>query len=141
PPEMPLPEESDDERRTRAEVLQFAEQANAAMQRASSPGNVQLAPKPLVLFVHHDPAMRNLYGGKLQSNGFRVLTALDGLEGLRLAKAHRPDVIIADTVMPKMDGHELCQLIKSSEETAAAKVVLMTAVHTKEAPAPNTEHA
>ena len=141
PPDMPLPEESDDERRARAEVLQFAEQANAALQHASSPGNVPLPPQPLVLFVHHDPAMRNLYVGKLQSNGFRVLVAADGLEGLRLAKAHRPDVIVADTVMPKMDGNELCQLIKSNEETAAAKVVLMTAVYTREGPNPKTEHA
>src|SRR5207302_9395184 len=66
--------------------------------------------------------------------GFRVLTAVAGLEGLRLAKTHRPEVIIADTVMPKMDGIELCQLIKSNEETAAAKVVLMSGTYSGEMP-------
>ena len=99
------------------------------------------APQPLILFVHHDPALRNLYVDKLQNNGFRVLTAADGLEGLRLAKTHRPEIIIADTVMPKMDGNELCQLIKSNEETASAKVVLMTGMYTNEAANPNKEHA
>jgi CheY-like chemotaxis protein len=139
PPDMQLPDESDEERRARAEVLQFAEQANAALRRAGSPGDVPLAPRPLILFVHHDPALRNLYVDKLQNNGFRVLTAADGLEGLRLAKTHRPEIVIADTVMPKMDGNELCQLIKSNEETAAAKVVLMTGVFMNEVPN-QTEH-
>ena len=63
----------------------------------------------------------------LDKGGFDTITAADGLEGLRLAVAHKPDVVIADASMPKMDGRELCQLIKSNQETAGVKVVLMTA--------------
>jgi len=44
-------------------------------------------------------------------------------------------------VMPKMDGHELCQLIKSNAETASAKVVLMTGVYTNEVPRITDERA
>jgi len=136
------PLESEEERRARAEVLQFAEQANAALRRASTP-EPQPADehKPLIVLVHHDPALRNLYRDKLLGSGFRVMTAADGLEGMRLATKHKPDVVIADAVMPKMDGHELCQLIKSNAETASAKVVLMTGVYTNEVPRITDERA
>jgi CheY-like chemotaxis protein len=140
-PDSP-PLESEEERRARAEVLQFAEQANAALRRASTP-EPQPADehKPLIILVHHDPALRNLYRDRLLGSGFRVMTAADGLEGMRLATKHKPDVVIADAVMPKMDGHELCQLIKSNAETASAKVVLMTGVYTNEVPRVTAEQA
>ena len=140
-PDSP-PLEREEERRARAEVLQFAEQANAALRRASAP-EPQPADehKPLIVLVHHDPALRNLYRDKLLGSGFRVMTAADGLEGMRLATKHKPDVVIADAVMPKMDGHELCQLIKSNAETASAKVVLMTGVYTNEVPRVTDERA
>ena len=140
-PDSP-PLESEEERRARADVLQFAEQANAALRRASAP-EPQPADehKPLIVLVHHDPALRNLYRDKLMGSGFRVMTAADGLEGMRLATKHKPDVVIADAVMPKMDGHELCQLIKSNAETASAKVVLMTGVYTNEVPRITDERA
>ena len=140
-PDSP-PLESEEERRARADVLQFAEQANAALRRASAP-EPQPADehKPLIVLVHHDPALRNLYRDKLLGSGFRVMTAADGLEGMRLATKHKPDVVIADAVMPKMDGHELCQLIKSNAETASAKVVLMTGVYTNEVPRVTDERA
>ena len=140
-PDSP-PLESEEERRARADVLQFAEQANAALRRASAPEPQPAdAHKPLIVLVHHDPALRNLYRDKLLGSGFRVMTAADGLEGMRLATKHKPDVVIADAVMPKMDGHELCQLIKSNAETASAKVVLMTGVYTNEVPRVTDERA
>jgi CheY-like chemotaxis protein len=78
--------------------------------------------RPLILVVHNDPAMR----AALDKQGFDVLTASDGLEGLRLAVAHKPAVVVADASMPKMDGRELCQLIKSNPETAAVRVLLVS---------------
>jgi len=78
--------------------------------------------------------MRNLWREKLGGNGFDVQTAADGLEGLRVTMASRPDIVIADTSMPKMGGRELCQLIKSNQETAGVKVILMTGVYTNEMP-------
>jgi CheY-like chemotaxis protein len=134
-PPPPLPEISED--RARADVLEFAEQANEVLRRVSSPGNVPLPAverKTRVLFVHHDPASRSMWRDNLEKNGFDVVIAADGLEGLRLAMAHKPDVVVADASMPKMDGRELCQLIKSNPETANVKVILMTGVYTNEAP-------
>lgn len=139
PPSPPSPPEptDDEERRARAEVLQFAEQANAVLRRATAPGDVPLPQsqrRPVVLFVHHDPALRNMSKENLSKSGFEVITASDGLEGLRIATSRKPDVVVADVSMPKMGGRELCQLIKSNQETAAVKVVLITGMYTAEQP-------
>ena len=137
-PTEPLPVmKGEDEQRAREEVLQFAEQAHEVLRRISSPGTVPVPAAertPRILFVHHDPALRTMWRDMLGKNGFEVHTAVDGLEGLRLAMAEKPDVVIADASMPKMDGRELCQLIKSNQETAAVKVILMTGIYTTEAP-------
>jgi CheY-like chemotaxis protein len=90
--------------------------------------------RPLILVVHHDPAMRSMSRDNLDKNGFDILTAADGLEGLRLAVAHKPAVVVADASMPKMDGRELCQLIKSNPETSGVRVVLLTADERDEVP-------
>lgn len=125
-----------DEQRTRAEVLEIAEQARAVLTR-TAPGTLPIpvprdGKRPMVLFVHHDPNMRTMWRDHLHKTGYDVLTAVDGLEGLKIVSAHKPDVVVADAQMPKMDGRELCQLIKSNEATAATKVVLMSGLYTSE---------
>jgi CheY-like chemotaxis protein len=138
-PTMPIPViDTEEEKRARADVLQFAEQANEVLRRITSPGVVPVPAedrKARILFVHHDPALRTMWRDNLGKSGFDVHTAVDGLEGLRLAMAEKPDVVIADASMPKMDGRELCQLLKSNQETASVKVILMTGIYTTEAPA------
>ena len=62
----------------------------------------------------------------LERAGYEILRAGDGLEALRTANAESPDVVIADAVMPRMDGRELCQLLKSQEKTAHIRVILLT---------------
>ena len=127
----------EDEQQARADVLKFAEHANEVLRQITSPGTVPVPKnqrKVRILFVHHDPALRSLWRDNLSKNGFEVLTAVDGLEGLRVAMAEKPDVVIADASMPKMDGRELCQLIKSNQETASVKVILMTGMNTVEQP-------
>jgi CheY-like chemotaxis protein len=54
------------------------------------------------------------------------LTAADGLEGLRTATQQKPDVVLAEAVMPKMNARELVQLLKSRRETADVKIVLVS---------------
>ena len=124
-----FPRPSDDAQRARAEVLEVAAQAQEAFRRVTSAGTVRvpsISRRPLVLIVDQDPGVRGMSRETLISNGFDVLTASDGLEGLRIAISHRPEIVIADASMPKMGGRELCQLIKSNEATAGVKVVLMT---------------
>jgi len=86
-------------------------------------------PAPLrkrVLIAHPDAELRTNARSSLERAGYDVLSAADGLEALRIAIAQRPDVVIADAVMPKMNGRELCQLLKSQEKTAHIRVILLT---------------
>jgi len=80
----------------------------------------------VILVVHSDAGVRAMAKHTLQQSGYIVLTAADGLEGLRTATQQKPDVVLAQTTMPKMNARELVQLLKSKRETADVKIVLMT---------------
>ena len=80
----------------------------------------------VILVVHSDPGIRAMSKHSLQQVGYTVLTASDGLEGLRTATLHKPDVVLAEAVMPKMNARELIQLLKSKRETADVKIILLS---------------
>lgn len=82
--------------------------------------------RPRVLIAHPDAELRTNARASLERAGYEIVSAADGLEALRTAIAQRPDVVIADAVMPKMDGRELCQLLKSQEKTSHIRVILLT---------------
>lgn len=89
--------------------------------------------RPRVLIVHPDADVRTTAGASLERAGYEVVSAADGLEALRVAIAQQPEVVIAESSMPKMDGRELCQLLKSQEKTAHIRFVLLMRA-TDEAP-------
>jgi len=60
----------------------------------------------------------------------KVLTALSGKEGIKIAKKEQPDTILLDIVMPKMDGYEVCKRLKEDESTKHIPVVMLTAIKT-----------
>lgn len=80
----------------------------------------------VILVVHSDPGIRAMSKHSLQQVGYTVLTASDGLEGLRTATLHKPDVVLAEAVMPRMNARELIQLLKSKRETADVKIILLS---------------
>jgi CheY-like chemotaxis protein len=82
--------------------------------------------RPRILIAHPDAELRRNARASLERAGYEIVSAADGLEALRTAIAQRPAVVIADAVMPKMDGRELCQLLKSQEKTAHIRVILLT---------------
>lgn len=61
------------------------------------------------------------------SNQYRVITAINGKEGLEQAQKHIPDIIISDIMMPVMDGIELCKQVKADIRTSHIPVILLTA--------------
>ena len=82
---------------------------------------------PLVLIVDDNPGHRELYASFLDHHGFRVAEAADGHEGVAAARAVRPDVILMDLAMPRLDGVEATRQLKSSPETSAIPIVVLTA--------------
>jgi CheY-like chemotaxis protein len=85
--------------------------------------------RPLVLVVDDEKDIQRIATRVLSGLGYGVLVARDGPEGLELAKRYAPDLILADALMPKMDGREMCRRVKEDPETARIKVVVMTSVY------------
>lgn len=73
---------------------------------------------------HHDWL---IYGKLLWYNGYDVLHAEDGDEGLRLAREHKPDLVLADLMLPGLNGIELCREIKHDPATSHIPVIMLTA--------------
>ena len=64
----------------------------------------------------------------LRKHGFTVLTAIDGEDGLRQARAERPDLVLLDLVMPKLQGFEVLRMLKAEPETAAIPVIVLSSL-------------
>lgn len=67
-----------------------------------------------ILIVDDDPHIRELVGVFLHAAGFRVTTAVDGMDALQQVAHHKTDLVILDVMMPNMDGWELCQTLRAS---------------------------
>lgn len=87
--------------------------------------------KGTILLVEDNPNLRTLYADILLFDGFEVLTAGDGEEGWEVARASKPDFILLDLEMPKLDGFGVLKLIRSNAETKAIPVVVFSAVDMK----------
>ncbi len=80
-----------------------------------------------ILIVDDRPANREFLVTLLSYSGHRLLEAADGAEGLALARAERPDLVIADILMPTMDGYEFVHRLRSEPEIAGTPVIFYTA--------------
>lgn len=86
----------------------------------------------LVLVIEDDPDQRRLLERMLGAAGWRVDTAPDGEAGLALAAERRPDIVLLDVMMPRLNGYQTCRRLKADPATAAIPVVIVT---TKDQPA------
>ena len=77
-----------------------------------------------VLIVEDDPNTVKLVGLYLGRDGHKVLSAADGLEGLRLAREARPDLVVLDLMLPGMSGMEVCRILREESEVP---IVMLTA--------------
>jgi len=80
-----------------------------------------------VLVVDDDPVIQKLLQVNFEMEGYTVITAGDGLEGLERARAERPDVIICDIMMPRMDGLEVTRALKGDPDTQGIPILLLSA--------------
>jgi signal transduction histidine kinase/DNA-binding response OmpR family regulator len=86
---------------------------------------------PLVLVIDDDPSVRDLMQRHLNREGYRVVCASDGDEGLRLARELRPGLITLDVIMPRMDGWSVLAELKASPDLAPIPVIMLTVADDK----------
>jgi len=82
---------------------------------------------PKVLVVEDDPAILANLSRFLRLEGFEVLTASNGAEGLRAVGEHRPDLVLSDLLMPEMDGETLLAALRADAGSARLPVIFLTA--------------
>ena len=82
---------------------------------------------PLILLVDDEADVTAVYQVKLERSGYKVITASNGEEGVKMATEQKPDLILMDMKMPVMDGVTAQQKIKENPETKDLKVVFLTA--------------
>lgn len=81
-----------------------------------------------ILIVDDYPANLKLLERNLQAAGYETLTAHDGEEALLRVESDRPDLILLDIMLPKIDGFEVCRRLRASEATAVIPVIMVTAL-------------
>ena len=84
-------------------------------------------PKKIVLVVDDEAEIISILVKRLTVAGYDVITAKDGIEGLNKASNLKPDLVILDILMPKMDGYEVCRLLKFDEKLKSIPVIMLTA--------------
>jgi len=84
--------------------------------------------KEKILIVEDDKSLREMYQLRLSINGYDVIEAGDGEEGLDVAIKEKPDLILLDIMMPKMSGMDVLDILKSTPETKDIPVIVLTAL-------------
>ena len=87
---------------------------------------------PRILIVEDDDFLLQMYVTKLELEGFQVVSAVDGIKGLRLAKKDKPDLVLLDLQLPELSGFEVLEDLKRSNETKQIPVLVLTNFSQKE---------
>ena len=88
--------------------------------------------KKLILLVEDDEFLAELYATKLNLEDYEVALASDGEKGLKMIKELKPDLILLDIILPKMDGFEILKNIKTNKNLKKIPVILLTNLSQKD---------
>ena len=83
-------------------------------------------PPGRILVVDDEPAYRHIIARRLTANGYEVLEAGDGEEGLAAVRSHVPDLILLDVIMPRLNGLEVCRRLKGDAMIPFIPIILLT---------------
>jgi DNA-binding response OmpR family regulator len=79
-----------------------------------------------ILIVEDDGILQKALNEFLSEEGFEIVSALDGEEGVKFSKESKPDLILLDIILPKKDGYEVLKELKSDENTNKIPVIVLT---------------
>ena len=82
--------------------------------------------KALVILIEDEEMLSNMYETKFVKEGYQIKKALDGETGLKLSQEEKPDLILLDIIMPKLDGFSVLRKLKEDPKTKDIPVVLLT---------------
>ena len=83
--------------------------------------------KTRILLVDDEPDLVQMVSTRLKAAGYEISTAYDGQEALEKVKESRPDLMILDLMLPKLDGYKVCRLLKFDERTRGIPILIFTA--------------
>lgn len=79
-----------------------------------------------ILFIEDESALQKTFNDFLKKEGYEMISALDGELGLKLAQTKKPDLILLDLILPKLNGFEVLEKLKEDEETKGIPVIVLT---------------
>ena len=85
-----------------------------------------------ILIVEDDKFLRDLIQQKLNKEGFATVVAIDGEEGVRMAQAESPHLILLDLILPGIDGFEVLKRLKEDQKTSSIPVIVLSNLGQKE---------
>jgi DNA-binding response OmpR family regulator len=80
----------------------------------------------VILIIEDDSTLSNITKDKFESHGYRVLQASNGVEGLDLIEKKRPDIVLSEVILPKIDGFSLLDKVRRSKTISDIPIVLLT---------------
>lgn len=83
--------------------------------------------KEKILIVEDEPDIVRMLEYNLKKEGYRIISASDGIEALRRLEGENPDIILLDLMLPEMDGLEVCRRLKQNPDTTRIPVIMLTA--------------
>ncbi|OGB86732.1 hypothetical protein A3H38_03280 [candidate division WOR-1 bacterium RIFCSPLOWO2_02_FULL_46_20] len=83
--------------------------------------------KTRILLIEDDQDMAEAIRLRLEANNFDIILAHDGMEGLSKARTENPDLIILDVMLPKLDGFNLCRMLKFDEKHKSILIIILSA--------------
>lgn len=87
--------------------------------------------RPLILLAEDDTDIAFVTSARLRANGYDIIVAADGEEALAMFETRRPDLLLLDLRMPKLDGYQVCRIIKGNPDTASTPVILFSASNSR----------
>ncbi len=84
-------------------------------------------PAMKILVVDDEPSILKMVGKRLETEGYQVLVAMDGEEGLKKAQTENPDLVILDLMLPKLNGYEVCTLLKQNPRFGKIPIIMLSA--------------